>query len=162
MVLYLFQLHLHGHYHLYHHPFVLATVALCIEACNKRKLQIITNAKRPYFNRQALFFSSYRYCTEHVSYVNAVNDATGSGNRYLWDKMMTLYNVHHLSRKSLITVEYLFIRVLTVLTLLRRNYFSNFSTFCISNVNNTGTKYVRIMKQTAFWRGKKPENIYHV
>jgi hypothetical protein len=29
-------------------------------------------------------------------------------------------------------------------------------------VNNTGTKYVRIMKQTAFWRGKKTEIIYHV
>jgi hypothetical protein len=33
----------------------------------------------------------------------------------------------------------------------RRNYFFlNFSTHCIQNVNNTGTKYVRIMKQTAF------------
>ena len=38
----------------------------------------------------------------------------------------------------------------SVLTLWRRNYFSNFSTLCIQNVNNTGTKYVRIMKQTAF------------
>jgi len=28
--------------------------------------------------------------------------------------------------------------------------FFNFSTYCIQNVNNTGTKYVRIMKQTAF------------
>ena len=36
------------------------------------------------------------------------------------------------------------------LTFWRRNYFFNFSTFCIQNVNNTGTKYVRIMKQTAF------------
>ena len=26
----------------------------------------------------------------------------------------------------------------------------NFSTLCTQNVNNTGTKYVRIMKQTAF------------
>jgi len=39
----------------------------------------------------------------------------------------------------------------------RRNYFFNFSTLCIWNVNNTGTKYVRIMKQTAFWRGKNGE-----
>ena len=31
-----------------------------------------------------------------------------------------------------------------------RNYFFNFSTTCIYNVNKTGTKYVRIMKQTAF------------
>jgi len=31
----------------------------------------------------------------------------------------------------------------------------NFSTLCIQNVNNTGTKYVRIMKQTAIWRGRK-------
>ena len=29
-------------------------------------------------------------------------------------------------------------------------FFFNFSTLCIQNVNNTGTKYVRIMKQTAF------------
>ena len=29
-------------------------------------------------------------------------------------------------------------------------FFFNFSTPCILNVNNTGTKYVRIMKQTAF------------
>jgi len=30
------------------------------------------------------------------------------------------------------------------------NYFFNFSTLCIQNVNNKGTKQVRIMKQTAF------------
>jgi len=36
------------------------------------------------------------------------------------------------------------------LTLWRRNYFFNFSTLCIKNVNNTGTKQVSIMKQTAF------------
>ena len=36
------------------------------------------------------------------------------------------------------------------LTFWRRNYFFNFSTLCILNVNNTGTKQVRIMKQTAF------------
>jgi len=29
-------------------------------------------------------------------------------------------------------------------------FFFNFSTSCIYNVNNTGTKQVRIMKQTAF------------
>ena len=27
----------------------------------------------------------------------------------------------------------------------------------LANVNNTGTKYVRITKQTAFWRGKNGE-----
>jgi len=32
-----------------------------------------------------------------------------------------------------------------------RNYFFNLSTPCIWNVNNTGTKQVSIMKQTAFW-----------
>jgi len=36
------------------------------------------------------------------------------------------------------------------LTFWSRNYFFNFSTSCIQNVNNTGTKYVRIMKQTTF------------
>ena len=48
------------------------------------------------------------------------------------------------------------------LTFWRRNYISfNFNTPCILNVNNTGTKYVRIMKQTAF-EEKKPESVYHV
>ena len=42
----------------------------------------------------------------------------------------------------------------------RRNYFFlNFSTSCIWNVNNTGTKYVRIMKQTAFWRERNRDYI---
>ena len=36
------------------------------------------------------------------------------------------------------------------LTFWRRNYFFNFSISCIQNVNNTGTKQVSIMKQTAF------------
>jgi len=36
------------------------------------------------------------------------------------------------------------------LTFWRRNYFFNFSTLSIQNVNNTGTKQVSIMKQTAF------------
>ena len=40
---------------------------------------------------------------------------------------------------------------ISMLTFWRRNYFCfNFSTPCISNVNNTETKYGRIMKQTAF------------
>jgi len=43
------------------------------------------------------------------------------------------------------------LKVLHNLTFWRRNYFFlNFSTLCIQNVNKTGTKYVRIMKQTAF------------
>jgi len=33
----------------------------------------------------------------------------------------------------------------------RNCFFFNFSTPCISNANNTGTKYVRSMKRTAFW-----------
>jgi len=47
------------------------------------------------------------------------------------------------------------------LTFWRRNYyfFLNFSTPCIQNVNNTGTKHVRIMKQTAFWREKNGQYI---
>ena len=36
------------------------------------------------------------------------------------------------------------------LTFWRRNYFLNFGTPVYKNVNNTGTKYVRIMKQNAF------------
>ena len=45
--------------------------------------------------------------------------------------------------------------------LLTPEFFFNFSTPCIQNVNNTGTKYVTIMKQTAFLR-EKTESIYHV
>jgi len=30
------------------------------------------------------------------------------------------------------------------------DYFFNFSTFCILNVYNTGTKYVKSMKQSTF------------
>jgi len=37
-----------------------------------------------------------------------------------------------------------------MLTFWWRYYFLNFSTPCTYNVNKTGTKYVRIMKQTAF------------
>ena len=40
-------------------------------------------------------------------------------------------------------------------------FFFNFSTPCIQNLNNTGTKQVSIMKQTAFWR-EKTESIEHV
>ena len=41
-------------------------------------------------------------------------------------------------------------RHLVILTFWRRNYFFfNFNTLYIK-VNNTGTKYARIMKQTAF------------
>jgi hypothetical protein len=49
--------------------------------------------------------------------------------------------------------------LVTLLTFRRQNYFFNFSTPCIQNVNNTGTKYVTIMKQTAFWREKNGEYI---
>jgi len=38
-------------------------------------------------------------------------------------------------------------------------FFFNFSTPCIQNVNKTGTKYVKIMKQTAFSRVKNGEYI---
>jgi len=43
-----------------------------------------------------------------------------------------------------------FVKSILKLTFLRRNYFFNFSSPCIKYVNNAGTKYVRIMKQTAF------------
>ena len=43
------------------------------------------------------------------------------------------------------------------LTFWTRNYFFSFSTPCILNANNTGTKYDRIMKQTAFVRVKNGE-----
>jgi len=48
---------------------------------------------------------------------------------------------------------------LQLLTFWRRGLFFNFSTPCIQNVNNTGAKYVRIMKQAAVWREKDGEYI---
>jgi len=48
--------------------------------------------------------------------------------------------------KFLFTLFYRF----TILTFWRRNYFLNFSTPCVLNVNKTGTKHIRIVKQTAF------------
>jgi hypothetical protein len=41
-------------------------------------------------------------------------------------------------------------RIPKAINLLAPGFFFNFSTPCIYNVNNIGTKYVRIMKQTAF------------
>ena len=46
-----------------------------------------------------------------------------------------------------------------LINLMAPELFFNFITPCIQNVNNTGTKYVRIMKQTAFWRWKNLEYI---
>jgi hypothetical protein len=40
-------------------------------------------------------------------------------------------------------------------------FFFNFSTPCMQNVNNTGTKKGSIMKQTAILR-EKTENVQHV
>ena len=45
------------------------------------------------------------------------------------------------------------------LTFWRRNYFFLILAHLYINVNNTGTKYVRIVKQTALWRGKNGEYI---
>ena len=66
--------------------------------------------------------------------------------RYEWDKIKNVYwpsrkvlQVKFLSDLKLLAPELLFL--------------FNFSTPYKQNVNNTGTKYVRIMKQTAFWRG---------
>ena len=44
--------------------------------------------------------------------------------------------------------------------LLERDFFY-ISTHCIENVNNTGTKYVKIMKNLHF-EEEKTESIYHV
>ena len=56
-------------------------------------------------------------------------------------------------------ISYLSSEIVVLLTFWRRNYFFNFSTPCILYVNNTGIKYVRFMKQTAFWRGRNGEYI---
>ena len=78
---------------------------------------------------------------------------------WLAPKYWNIFNAHTLSYiKSVLQLQDF---VLYSLTFWRRNYLLNFSTPCIENVNNTGTKYAKIMKQTAFWRAKT-ESIYHV
>ena len=44
------------------------------------------------------------------------------------------------------TTAHLFINFYVYLTFRRRNFLLNFSTLCIQNVNNTGTKKGSIMK----------------
>ena len=46
--------------------------------------------------------------------------------------------------------HYLMLNMFRLLTFWNRNYFFNFSTPAYKIVNNTGTKQVRIMKQTEF------------
>ena len=51
---------------------------------------------------------------------------------------------------------YIILAIASIINLLALEFFFfNFSTPCIWNVNNAGTKYIRIVKQTAFWREKK-------
>jgi hypothetical protein len=60
---------------------------------------------------------------------------------------------------STLTLPYLPCAIETLtLTFWRRNYFFILA-HPVYHVNNTGTKYVRIMKQTAFRRGKNGEYI---
>ena len=84
--------------------------------------------------------------------------SSGRGVWFIWSHIVLVI--------LFLLLIYLFIytlykkRAVIQLTLWRWNYyyfFFNFSTFCILNVNNTGTKQVRIMKPTAFWREQKGE-----
>ena len=43
-----------------------------------------------------------------------------------------------------------FVEAISINLMAPESFFFNFCTPCILNVNNTGTKYIRIMKQTAF------------
>ena len=71
-------------------------------------------------------------------------------------------NVKYTSEHPHIALHLSEVRNKFILTFWRRNYyFFNFSTPCIWNVNNIGTKYFRIMKQTGF-EEKKTESIHHV
>jgi len=66
-------------------------------------------------------------------------------------KMWSGYEILHvLCRKDGVGTWVLLLYAMTRLTFWLRNYFLNFSTPYIKSVNKTGTKYVRIMKQTAF------------
>jgi len=62
-----------------------------------------------------------------------------------------------LSKKVLLIIEMVY--SILILNSWRRIYFFIFSTSSILNVDNTGTKYDRIMKQTEFRRGKNEEYI---
>jgi len=109
------------------------------------------------------FFSALLLCVLSC-YVHAHNTGFKSLKllRTKWGKETTLSSVSDLCHPIWVSVPvfcgiyfvYVFF-LFFYLTLWRRIFFFNFSTPCIQNVNNTVTKYVRIMKQNTFWRGKK-------
>jgi len=83
---------------------------------------------------------------------------TSRPSRPFWEHTGRLKNcvagVVHLSPEAVLFLKYLVAWFTDVsnegLTFWNRNYFFNFSTPAYKIMNNTGPKYVRIMKQTAF------------
>ena len=74
-------------------------------------------------------------------------------HNYMTEKSPYLYSKNEIVfRYTLYKCFPLHLNILRgILTFWSQNYFFfNFSTHCIQNVNKTGTKYVRIMEQTAF------------
>ena len=81
-----------------------------------------------------------------------------SGDRCVWLSPLTAMTLND-TRSTATTVFpfWAFMACTGVQPLAPELFFLNFSTPCIQNVNNTGTKQASIMKQTAFWRGKNGE-----
>ena len=75
----------------------------------------------------------------------------------------TFTSAHHLSISWVSSIQSIpphpiFWR--SILTLWGRNYFFDFCTSCIWSVSGTGAKQVGVVKQTAFWRGKKKWRVW--
>jgi len=88
-----------------------------------------------HFQQQAIYNMFVNFV--HLQYVFPLSST---------NKLLTITVTSH----STITISHFRTRLCIHLTFWRRNYFFNFSTLCILSVNNTGTKYIRFMKQTAF------------
>ena len=96
-----------------------------------------------------------RFCAQTLANVFCVSDKHRNMTVMVvlaFSFPLIIHFVHYLSYRVSLLVS--FSGILTIhflrLTLWRQNYVFNFSIPCIYNVNNTGTKQVRIMKQTAF------------
>ena len=109
----------------------------------------IANVFADYNQKDATFDNFFIYVKRSTCFRRFFRPSSGAQNctfsvRYMWD---------HYCYLPLAWLGWDIPARLTALTFWRRNYFFfNFSTPCILNVNNTGTKYVRIMKRTAFWK----------
>ena len=122
------------------------------DEANNRFSQLSNAPKKLHFVLKVLTFPTIRLSATVALHRRSVLSRSSASNvicRYtamLWRVESALGSAHRATHITALTV----VSSYNDLTFWRRNYFFNFSTHCILNVNNTGTKQVRIMKQTAF------------